>query len=35
LIIRGKRWRCIDDVKLARAEWVARCSEQRLHEALG
>ncbi|TDH45994.1 hypothetical protein E2F47_27540, partial [Mycobacterium eburneum] len=35
LINRGKPWRCIDDVELATAEWVAWYNQERLHEALG
>ncbi len=35
LISRGKPWRCIDDVELATAEWVAWYNQERLHEALG
>jgi putative transposase len=34
-ITRGKPWRCVDDVELARAEWVAWYNQERLHEALG
>ncbi len=32
LINRGEPWRCIDDVELSTAEWVAW---ERLHEAFG
>jgi hypothetical protein len=35
LISRGKPWRCIDDVELATAEWVAWYNQEPLHEALG
>ncbi len=35
LINRGKPWRCIDDVELSTAEWVAWYNQERLHEALG
>ena len=35
LISRGKPWRCIDDVELSTAEWVAWYNQERLHEALG
>jgi uncharacterized membrane protein YkvA (DUF1232 family) len=35
LISRGKPWRCIDDVELATAEWVAWYNQERLHKALG
>ena len=35
LINRGKPWRCIDDVELSTAEWVAWYTQERLHEALG
>ncbi|WP_423202722.1 IS3 family transposase [Mycobacterium lehmannii] len=35
LITRGKPWRCIDDVELATAQWVAWYNQERLHEALG
>ena len=35
LIHRGKPWRCIDDVELSTAEWVAWYNQERLHEALG
>lgn len=35
LIHRGKPWRCVDDVELATAEWVAWYNQERLHEALG
>ncbi|ORW85310.1 transposase [Mycobacterium sp. IEC1808] len=35
LIYRGKPWRCIDDVELSTAEWVAWYNQERLHEALG
>lgn len=35
LITRGKPWRCIDDVELSTAEWVAWYNQERLHEALG
>jgi putative transposase len=35
LINRGRPWRCIDDVELATAEWVAWYNQERLHEALG
>jgi putative transposase len=35
LINRGKPWRCVDDVELATAEWVAWYNQERLHEALG
>lgn len=35
LITRRKPWRCIDDVELSTAEWVAWYNEERLHEALG
>jgi putative transposase len=35
LINRAKPWRCIDDVELATAEWVAWYNQERLHEALG
>ncbi|SPM34861.1 Transposase InsO and inactivated derivatives [Mycobacterium rhizamassiliense] len=35
LINRGKPWRCIDDVELATAGWVAWYNQERLHEALG
>ena len=35
LINRGKPWRCIDNVELATAEWVAWYNQERLHEALG
>ena len=35
VINRGKPWRCIDDVELATAEWVAWYNQERLHEALG
>ena len=35
LINRAKPWRCIDDVELATAQWVARYNQERLHEALG
>ena len=35
LIARGKPWRCVDDVELATAEWVAWYNQERLHEALG
>jgi putative transposase len=35
LINRGRRWRCIDDVELSTAEWVAWYNQERLHEALG
>ncbi len=34
LINRGKPWRCIDDIELAAAEWVAWYNQERLHEAL-
>jgi putative transposase len=34
LINRGKPWRCVDDVELATAEWVAWYNQERLHEAL-
>lgn len=35
LINRAKPWRCIDDVELSTAEWVAWYNQERLHEALG
>jgi len=35
LINRGRPWRCIDDVELSTAEWVAWYNQERLHEALG
>lgn len=35
LINRGKPWRCLDDVELSTAEWVAWYNQKRLHEALG
>lgn len=35
LINRGKPWRCLDDVELSTAEWVAWYNQERLHEALG
>jgi putative transposase len=35
LINRGKPWRCIDDVELSTAQWVAWYNQERLHEALG
>jgi transposase InsO family protein len=35
LINRARPWRCIDDVELATAEWVAWYNQERLHEALG
>ncbi len=35
LIHRVRPWRCIDDVELATAEWVAWYNQERLHEALG
>jgi putative transposase len=35
LINRGKPWRCVDDVELSTAEWVAWYNQERLHEALG
>jgi transposase InsO family protein len=35
LINRGKPWRCIDDVELSTAEWLARYNQERLHDALG
>jgi transposase InsO family protein len=34
LINRARPWRCIDDVELATAEWVAWYNQERLHEAL-
>jgi transposase InsO family protein len=34
-INRGKPWRCIDDIELSIAEWVAWHNQERLHEALG
>jgi putative transposase len=30
LINRGKPWRCVDDVDLATAEWVAWYNQERL-----
>ncbi len=35
LIHRGKPWRCIDDIELSTAVWVAWYNQERLHEALG
>nr|WP_157897770.1 IS3 family transposase [Mycolicibacterium rutilum] len=35
LIYRGRRWRGVDDVELATAQWVAWYNQERLHEALG
>jgi putative transposase len=35
VIHRAKPWRCVDDVELATAEWVAWYNQERLHEALG
>lgn len=35
LINRAKPWRCVDDVELATAQWVAWYNQERLHEALG
>ncbi|PBJ36928.1 IS3 family transposase [Mycobacterium avium] len=35
LINRGKPWRCIDDVELSTAQWVAWYNQERRHEALG
>jgi transposase InsO family protein len=35
LINRGKPWRCIDEVELSTAQWVAWYNQERLHEALG
>lgn len=35
LIYRGKPWRCIDDVELSTAQWVAWYNQERLHQALG
>ncbi|GAB1813083.1 integrase core domain-containing protein [Mycobacterium sp. MUNTM1] len=35
LINRGRPWRCIDDVELSTAQWVAWYNQERLHEALG
>ena len=33
LINHGRPWRCIDDVELSTAEWVAWYNQERLHEA--
>jgi putative transposase len=35
LTSRGKPWRCIDDVELSTAGWVAWYNQERLHETLG
>lgn len=35
LINRGKPWRCIDEVELATAAWVAWYNQERLHQTLG
>ena len=35
LINRGRPWRCIDEVELSTAQWVAWYNQERLHEALG
>ncbi|WP_163729049.1 IS3 family transposase [Mycolicibacterium psychrotolerans] len=35
LISRAKPWRCVDDVELSTAAWVAWYNQERLHEALG